>query len=109
MIEIQTHVVKDTPTNNEPAHGDSAPDVVNAPQELLEYFNIKPEDNITTEETMRLQDIYLTSKKIFPSGNLGEIMRFVSAVERANPALDASETDRLFNIYKNFKLGRIYE
>ena len=108
-MEIHPKTTEEAPINNNPAVGDSQDTVVQVPQEMLEYFNIKPEDNITTEETMRLQDIYLTSKKIFPSGNLGEIMRFVSAVERANPALDASETDRLFNIYKNFKLGRIYE
>ena len=107
-MEIQSKEITESPIDNNEAIGDGNSPVVEVPQELLEYFNIKPEDSLSSEDTQRIQEIYRSSKEIFPTGSLGEIMRFIGAVERANPAYGASETDRLFNLYKNFKLGRIY-
>ena len=107
MIEIEPKTQTEHINSSEAVH-DSGPNVVEVPQEMLDHFNIKPEDDITMEDRYRLQEIFLTSKSLFPDGNLGAIMRFISAVESANPSYGASETDRLFNTYKNFKLGRQY-
>ena len=110
MIEIQpkTEVQAEPLTTNKEAVGDGGDAVIEVPQELLEYFNIKPEDNLTNMEVQRLGSIYSHSKELFPTGDVSEIMRFVKAVEMANPVYAGSEVDRLFNMYKNFKLGKVY-
>ena len=113
MIEIQPKApnTEDSlilPSSNE-AIGDGGGGMVEVPQQLLEHFNIKPEDTLSTQETQRLQDIYVMAKEVYPEGDTGAILRFISAVERANPTYAASEQDRLFNIYKNFKLGKVYD
>ena len=112
MIEIKPQNVNEeikdavdddiTPADSLPSETSG---VIGVPQEMLEHFNIKPEDTVSMEDRYRLQEIFLLSKKLFPEGNTGAILRFIHAVEVANPSYGASETERLFNVYKNFKLA----